>query len=508
MNAASGIGHHRRTAGLTVAETVDGLPRRISGWAVGSWLTPASMAGISVALSLVAAGWFTAGTMADSSIGAVVLCGSYLTGRSARGLAGPLVGSWARMPGERRLGQVGGIVADTVVIAALAVGGTVAAGAAVGSAGSGAAVGGSVLSATVLGATVRGHHRVGGHLVGGHRVGGHLVGGHVVGGHLVGGHLVGAPLVGGSVVPLMNGTAGSGAAAGAGAAGQGDLWRLAIAVLVLMAIRQVAAACSDPAQPGREQEASIEGLIWRILALPPGGQMLLVAIVVPVWGDETALTGLACWAVVAIASMLVSRSAVPAEVRSIAACRDDGPLARWLGRPVRGQLVPLPPALTGLAAASVLAVLGLRDLPGLLLLAPVVAMLLAAVGSSHPHDGRFDWIAPALLQAGQYVYIVALGFASGVPALAIFVLCALIALHYADLAGRPQGRTALGWEGRMLAVGLGAALGIATFAYVVLAAYVGWLICRELRSAGGERWRETAGDRYGPGGRRGAQAPA
>jgi hypothetical protein len=483
---------------MTVAETVDGLPRRISGWAVASWLSPASMAGISVALSLVAAGWFTAGTMADSSIGAVVLCGSYLTGRSARGLAGPLVGSWARLPGERRLGQVGGIVADTVVIAALAVGGTVAAGAAVGSvavgsAGSGAAVGGSVLGATVLGATVRGHHRVGGHLVGG---------------HVVRAHLVGAPLVGGSVVPLMNGPVVSGSAAGAAAAGQAGLWRLAIAVLVLMAIRQVAAACSDPAQPGREQEASIEGLIWRILALPPGGQMLLVAIVVPVWGDETALTGLACWAVVAIASMLVSRSAVPAEVRSIAACRDDGPLARWLGRPVRGQLVPLPPALTGLAAASVLAVLGLRDLPGLLLLAPVVAMLLAAVGSSHPHDGRFDWIAPALLQAGQYVYIVALGFASGVPALVIFILCALIALHYADLAGRPQGRTALGWEGRMLAVGLGAALGIATFAYVVLAAYVGWLICRELRSAGGERWRETAGDRYGPGGRRGAQAPA
>jgi hypothetical protein len=472
MNAASWIGQHRRTAGMTVAETVDGLPRRISGWAVGSWLQPASMAGISVALSVVAAGWFTAGTMADSSIGAVVLCGSYLTGRSARGLAGPLVGSWARTPGERRLGQVGGIVADTVVTAALAVGGTAAAGAAA----AGTAVGGTAVGGTVLGSTV----------LGGPAVGGPLVGGSVVSGPVLSGHVV----------------------SGTAAAGQAGLWRLAIAVLVLMAIRQVAAACSDPAQPGREQEASIEGLIWRILALPPGGQMLLVAVVVPVWGDQAALTGLACWALVAIASMLVSRSAVPEEVRSIAACRDDGPLARWLGRPVRGQLVPLPPALTGLAAASVLAVLGLRDLPGLLLLAPVVAMLLAAVGSSHPHDGRLDWIVPALLQAGQYVYLVALGFASGVPALAIFTLCALIALHYADLAGRPQGRTALGWEGRMLAAGLGAALGVATFAYVVLAAYVGWLICRELRSAGGQRWRETAGDRYGPGGRRGAQAPA
>ena len=416
MNAATWIGQRRRTAGLTVAETVDGLPRRMSGWAVGGWLAPTSMTGISAALALVAAAWFTAGTMADSSIGAIVLCASYLAGRSARGLAGPLVGSWARTAGERRLGQAGGIVADAVVTAALAVGGAVA--------------------------------------------------------------------------------------------GQPSLWRLAITVLILMAVRQVAGACSDPAQTGREQEASIEGLIWRILALPPGGQMLLVAVIAPVWGDAAALAGLACWAIVAIASMIVSRHAVPEEVRSIVACRDDGPLARWLGRPVRGQLVPLPPALTGLAAASVLAVLGLRDLPGFLLLAPVVAMLLASVGSSHPHDGRLDWIVPALLQAGQYVYIVAVGFASAVPAEVIFVLCALIALHYADRAGRAQARTALGWEGRMLAVGLGAALGVATFAYVVLAAYVGWLICRELRSAGGQRWRETAGDRYGPGGRRGAQAPA
>jgi hypothetical protein len=148
--------------------------------------------------------------------------------------------------------------------------------------------------------------------------------------------------------------------------------------------------------------------------------------------------------------------------------------------PIRGQLVPLPPALTGLAAVCVLAALGLRDLPGFLLLAPVIAMLLAAVGSSHPHDGRPDWIVPAALQAGQYIYIAAIGFASGVPAPVVFALCALIAVHYADLAGHAQQHTALGWDGRMIATGLGAALGIATFAYLLLAAYVVVLICREV----------------------------
>ena len=116
--------------------------------------------------------------------------------------------------------------------------------------------------------------------------------------------------------------------------------------------------------------------------------------------------------------------------------------------------MPLPPALTGLAAVCVLAVLGLRDIPGFLLLAPVAAMLLAAVGSGHRHDGRLDWIVPVL-----------------------------IAVHYADLARHAQQYTALGWDGRLIAAGLGAALGIATLAYLLLAAYVGVLICREVRTS-------------------------
>jgi hypothetical protein len=174
------------------------------------------------------------------------------------------------------------------------------------------------------------------------------------------------------------------------------------------------------------------------------------------------------------------------------ACRDDGLIATEIGRPVRGQLVPLPPALTGFAAVSVLAVLGLRHLPGFLLLAPVVAMLLAAVGSSHPHDGRLDWIVPVLLQAAQFAYVAAIGAASGVPGPLIFAVCAMIAMHYADLADHARRGAALGWEGRMIAAGAGAALGIATFAYLLLAAYLGVLICREVMT----NWLPaTEGDR-------------
>ena len=162
-------------------------------------------------------------------------------------------------------------------------------------------------------------------------------------------------------------------------------------------------------------------------------------------------------------------------------------ISRWVGGLVRGQLTPLPPALVALTAVAVLAHLGLRDLPGFLTLAPPIMMLVAAPGSSHWHDGRLDWLVPAVLQGAQYIYIAALGFASGVPAAVTFLLAAAVAVRYADLsspvsppptspthsARRPEW---LGWEGRMLVCGLGAAMGVAMFAYLALAAYLAVLL--------------------------------
>jgi hypothetical protein len=179
----------------------------------------------------------------------------------------------------------------------------------------------------------------------------------------------------------------------------------------------------------------------------------------------------------------------PDALATIAAYRDDGAVAVWLSRVVRGQFVPLPPAVAGLAATSFLAWLGMRNLGGLLLLTPLVVMLLAAFGSGHPHNGRLDWLVPALLVAGQLVYIAAIGFSFGVWAPVTFMLCALIALRYVDLA-RPGRRNApggaatkLGWEGRMLAVGIGAMLGITTVAFVALSVYVAALVCGRVRTS-------------------------
>jgi hypothetical protein len=190
----------------------------------------------------------------------------------------------------------------------------------------------------------------------------------------------------------------------------------------------------------------------------------------------------------------------------ILALRDDGAAARWAGRVVQGNLIPLPPAVAGLIATAMLAALGLRNLPGFIALAPPVVMMLAAPGSSHRHDGRFDWLIPVLLALAQYVYLATLGFALAVPRPVVFSACALILVWYAGViasagregagpagpgtgpaaagagpgGARPAQGAFLGWETRMFAVGLATMLGLATFGYLGLAAYVGVLICRRV----------------------------
>lgn len=168
----------------------------------------------------------------------------------------------------------------------------------------------------------------------------------------------------------------------------------------------------------------------------------------------------------------------------VVALRDDGAAARWAGRLVQGNLIPLPPALAGLVATSLLAVLGARDLAGFIVLTPPVVMMLAAPGSSHPHDRRFDWLVPVLLALAQYVYMAPLGFGLGITGPVIFSACALIFLWYTSviaekIAGSGPG-TSIGWETRMFVIGLAATFGLGTFGYVGLATYLGVLICRKV----------------------------
>jgi hypothetical protein len=319
----------------------------------------------------------------------------------------------------------------------------------------------------------------------------------------------------------------AGLAAGAAAERWSRAWPLAIAVLGLVGVRNLMSVCSVPPAFGEHPDGAIRRVGSAALTMPLGGRILVIGLVAPAWGPRVAMLALLAWAIVAICCGLAGRAAPgvtddsdPRSGRSslLVRLRDDGALARGMGALVRGNLLPLPPALLGLSAISALALLGLRGLPWPLMIAPAVVMLLAAPGSAHPHSGRLDWLVPALLLGAQILYLTAVGLGVGVPGPVIFVLGAALLMRYADLAcpGRPvmlaRGRppdsesgergTALGWEGRLLVAGLAAAMGLATFAYLALTVYFEFLICAKVVTSFVARQEELTRDRLGDGRRR------
>ena len=240
----------------------------------------------------------------------------------------------------------------------------------------------------------------------------------------------------------------AGLALGAVADRWSDVWTLAIAVLSLVAVRNLMTACSTPPGFSKPSDSAVRRVIEAVLTMPLGGRFLLVGIVAPVWGARAALLALLDWAIVSIGYGIAGRVAAGVTARArrrgqagrvaaqskLVRLRDDGALARALGLLVQGNLMPLPPAILGLAAIAGLAFLGLHGLPGALMIGPAVVMLLAAPGSAHPHAGRFDWLVPVLLLGAQCLYLTAIGLAARVPGPLIYALIAMLLLRYTDIA--------------------------------------------------------------------------
>jgi Family of unknown function (DUF5941) len=440
---------------MTVAAAVSVLPRRMAGWAARWPLAPNALTGIGLAASLCAAVWFTAGTRTAALAGGLALCAGYLARRVCAQLLVALRAGAATRAGLQAVPP-----------------GPVSAG--LGSAGLGSA---GLGSAELAGFD---------------------------------GWLAAVGAASGELAVY------AGLAAGAVATQRHGIWVLAAGAAITLSIGQAARLCQPsraqppraqpppgqppPAQPppGQPGGAGVRPRRWPlsnpaawILSLPAGGRAAVIALTAPFWGARISFLALiAAGTAAALWAMAAGGWAVAAGGRiaghgGIAACRDDGPFARMAGRIVQGQLVPLPAALAGLAATALLAGLGLGNLPGILVPAPVAVMLLAASGASHPHDGGLDWLVPLVLLAGQYVYLAALGFAAGVPGPVTFALVGAVALHQLDVACRarqrarwPAQRAGMGWDGRIAAAGFGALLGIATFAYLALTAYLGWLLCK------------------------------
>jgi hypothetical protein len=389
--------------------------RAVLAWALQRQLGPSSATGIAVALAACAAAWFSSGTTADTVRGVAALWCSYLVLVAGRQVA-------------RQAASADAVHRDAGPVRWLA------------------ALGGSVAEATVY----------------------------------------------------------AGLAAGAAAQRYPGMWVLSVGLVGLVSVRNLMTACSTPYGLGQPPESLLGRTFAAAVTMAPGGRILIVGIVAPFWGARTALLVLLAWGISTVGYGLAGRAVtdVAAETRgedgsdvasaSLHRLRDDGMLARYLGALVRGSLLPLPPAILGLAAVTAFAVLGLHDLPGPLLIAPAFVVLLAAPGSANPHLGRFDWLVPVLLLSSQVLYIVAVGAGGRVPGPVAFALAAALLVRYTDLACpqrpvllvKPRRRdstpreygTALGWEGRLLFIGITGAMGIATAGYLALTAYLVLLI--------------------------------
>ena len=285
-----------------------------------------------------------------------------------------------------------------------------------------------------------------------------------------------------------------------GGAGETGVWRLAIAALLLLGVRKLAGLGYErtAGAPGDLFPRSVLRTLEQAITFPAGERYAVIVLTSVLFGPRLTFLILLGWGVLGAGYLLagqIARSARAAgaarsggpdddedEDNGLAAYRGDGVLAHWAGALVDGRLPPLPPVLVGLLVTGMLAALGLGNLPGILVLTPIEAMMLAALGSRHPHDGRLDWLAPALLLAGEGVFLGALGLARQVTLWVVFALLAAVVVRHVDLACRARaGRgieadaLGLGWEGRMLLAGVAAAAGFVPFAYAVLAGYL-WLL--------------------------------
>jgi Family of unknown function (DUF5941) len=401
---------------------VDPVARKVARWAAGRQLAPAALLSISLGLALLAAVWFSE----PATRAQVLAVGALLVSFTAARAAVQLTGAGQPRAAVGWLAAAAGLLAEFAVLAALAV---------------------SSGQASQNG----------------------LDG------------IFGGSLRGTFVATWAGG-------------GQVGVWRLAVAVMLLLGARRLAEACYEGVAraAGKILPRPPRRLAGQVITLPAGERVVVIAVTAVCFGPRLTFLVLLAWGAAAAGYVLASQIAGAAKLAAagklaqargvLPAYRGDGPIAYRIGGVVQGQLPPLPPLLVGLLVTCDLAYLGVADLSGVLIFGPVLAMLLAALGARHPHDGRLDWLVPSLLLTGEGVFLTGLGFARHVWLPVIFALLAAVVLRHADLAcraragrGIPADRFGLGWDGRILLAGFAAVFGIVPFAYAVLAAWL-WLL--------------------------------
>ncbi|MEV1287838.1 DUF5941 domain-containing protein [Micromonospora sp. NPDC049679] len=311
----------------------------------------------------------------------------------------------------------------------------------------------------------------------------------------------------------------AGLAIGVERAGLGNGWALAIAAMVLQTVRHMTdtwyGALHDEA-PRRPRAAGTAGGLgerlsrastrvqadtgslsyWlkRTVVFPIGERWALIALTVALFNPLVSLVAVLAWGVLAFAYTFALRTlrarAMRVPVMSTVDTpmhRDDGFLARLIGRAAVRRPGPLPLALVAVLAAAGLLAAALAqasgvELPWLAVLAVGAVLLLLAggLGSGAPHAGALDWLVPAALRAAEYLFVIAVAVAAGVPGPFTFALLFVLTLHHYDLTARLEKRaaprpllaSALGWDGRVLLLSAAAVAGVTGIAVAALAAYL------------------------------------
>jgi hypothetical protein len=141
--------------------------------------------------------------------------------------------------------------------------------------------------------------------------------------------------------------------------------------------------------------------------------------------------------------------------------RDDGPLARALGRAL-GRFAPTAPLLLLAAIAPLLAAIALEASEGAAVAVVAWAVLLGGASAGRPGRPKTRWAEPALLRAIEFIgliWIAGLHGESGYPA--AFALLGVLTFRHYDMSYRVRqvgsapadwvGAVAGGWDGRLVA---------------------------------------------------------
>ncbi|WP_446212443.1 DUF5941 domain-containing protein [Micromonospora sp. IBSANI012] len=233
---------------------------------------------------------------------------------------------------------------------------------------------------------------------------------------------------------------------------------------------------------------SVSYWLKRTVVFPIGERWALIALTVALFNPLVSLVAVLIWGTLAFAYTGALRTLrarwmwVPVlDTVDATLHRDDGPLAARL--PVVRPMGPLTLAvLAALGPAALLVAALLTDDGGLRWWVPValLVLLVGGLGAGAAHNGPLDWLVPAALRAGEYLFAIAVGVVGGASPWLIFGYVLVLTLHHYDLTARlekrqaapPLHRWTLGWEGRSVLLALAAIAGNVSIGLATLGTYL------------------------------------